>query len=483
MTVDAVYLLQLTLNGIALGLLYALIAVGLSLIFGVMEIINFAHGELSMLGAFAMTFALPVMGLLYWPALAVAILAIMLVGFVIYELLLVRLKPDEFERSILITLGLSIIIIHVVQYVFTATPRMVDTQYGFEGVQIGSIRITWTRIIGAGAALAALAASISCCATPSSAAPCGRSRRTARRRSWWACSRRVVARNAVILAAGLCGLAGAAISPIQLVTPYIGQLMLFKAFALVIIGGLGNIPGAIVAAIESPGRKLDRRLLRDRLAGGRRLRDHDRGAVRAARRAVQARGHARRMKVAVALIAALALAALPLLTSSNYIVGVAISALIFTVAAAALNLVYGFTGLLSFAQLGFWGIGGYVAGPHRRHLRRQFLVGLVWAALHQCRRRAGVRLSNSAHQSPRLRHRDAHLRPAGRADRARLGRSHPRTARHPRPAAALGLRLPLRHYPPVLLGLSWAFSVAMLAFLYVLCSCPHRPHPDRHQAE
>ena len=56
-------------------------------------------------------------------------------------------------------------------------------------------------------------------------------------------------RNAVVLAAGLCGLAGAAISPIQLVTPYMGQFLLFKAFALIIIGGLGNIPGAIVAGI------------------------------------------------------------------------------------------------------------------------------------------------------------------------------------------------------------------------------------------
>ncbi len=249
MTIDAVYLLQLTLNGIALGLLYALVAVGLSLIFGVMEIINFAHGELLMLGAFAMTFALPVLGLLYWPALAVSILAIMMVGFAIYEVLLSQLKPDEFERSILITLGLSIIIIHVVQYFFTATPRMVDTQYGFEGISVGSIRLTWTRIIGAGAAIVAFGGLYMVLRHTQF----GRAMRAIAQNRDAALMvgirPRVVARNAVVLAAGLCGLAGAAIAPIQLVTPYMGQFLIFKAFALVIIGGLGNIPGAIAAAI------------------------------------------------------------------------------------------------------------------------------------------------------------------------------------------------------------------------------------------
>jgi len=249
MTIDAVYLLQLTLNGLTLGLIYALIAVGLSLIFGVMEIINFAHGELLMLGAFAMAFALPVMGLLYWPALATAILATMLIGWVIYELLLVRLRTDEFERSILVTLGLSIIIIHVMQYIFTATPRLVDTQYGFAGVEIGSIRITWTRVIGAVASLAAFGGLYAVLRHTQF----GRAMRAIAQNREAALMvgirPKVVARNAVVLAAGLCGLAGAAIAPIQLVTPYMGQFLIFKAFALVIIGGLGNIPGAIVAAI------------------------------------------------------------------------------------------------------------------------------------------------------------------------------------------------------------------------------------------
>ena len=249
MTITGTYLLQLTLNGITLGLLYALIAVGLSLIFGVMEIINFAHGEFLMLGAFAMAFALPVVGLLYWPALAVSIVAIALFGLVVYELLLSRLKPDEFERSILVTLGLSIIVMHLVQYFFTANPRLVDTQFGFEGVEIGAIRITWTRVIAAAVAAAAFAGLY----VVLRHTQFGRAMRAIAQNREAALMvgirPRTVARNAVVLAAGLCGLAGAAIAPIQLVTPYMGQFLIFKAFALVIIGGLGNIPGAVAAAV------------------------------------------------------------------------------------------------------------------------------------------------------------------------------------------------------------------------------------------
>src|SRR5215475_5363175 len=87
---DGLFLLQLAMNGLVIGLLYALVTVGLALIYGVLEIVNFAHGELIMLGAFAMAFVLPVMGLLYLPSLAVAVLATALAGWLLFELLLSR---------------------------------------------------------------------------------------------------------------------------------------------------------------------------------------------------------------------------------------------------------------------------------------------------------------------------------------------------------------------------------------------------------
>ena len=87
------------------------------------------------------------------------------------------------------------------------------------------------------------------------------------------------------------------------------------------------------------------------------------------------------MKLLSAISAALLLGALPFFTSSNYVIGVAISACIFTAAAAALNLVYGYTGLLSFAQLGFWGIGGYATALTVMTFAGSFWLGLVWAAL------------------------------------------------------------------------------------------------------
>jgi branched-chain amino acid transport system permease protein len=249
MAVSATYVTQLLLNGLMLGLIYALIAVGLALIFGVLEVINFAHGELLMFGAYTMAVALPQLGLSYWPALAIAVAVTALVGLLLYEIFLRHIGQSEFERSLLTTLGISIVLLNGVQYHFTATPMMVDTTYGFNGVEIGSIRMTYTRIIAAGLSLTAFIGLYAVLRLTQF----GRAMRAIAQNREAAMmvgiAPRIVARNAVMLAAALCGLAGAALAPIQLVQPAMGQAVIFKAFALIVIGGLGNMMGAVLAAV------------------------------------------------------------------------------------------------------------------------------------------------------------------------------------------------------------------------------------------
>ena len=249
MDIDATYLAQLLLNGLMLGLIYALIAVGLALIFGVLEVINFAHGELLMLGAYAMAVTLPHVGLGYWPALAVAVVVTALAGFLLYELFLRHIGSSEFERSLLTTLGISMVLLYGIQYVFTATPVMVDTAYGFDGVEVGDIRMTYTRIIAAGLSVLAFSGLYAILRLTQF----GRAMRAIAQNREAAMmvgiAPRTVARNAVMLAAALCGLAGAALAPIQLVHPDMGQAVIFKAFALIVIGGLGNMMGAVIVAV------------------------------------------------------------------------------------------------------------------------------------------------------------------------------------------------------------------------------------------
>ncbi|MEQ8827414.1 MAG: branched-chain amino acid ABC transporter permease, partial [Parvibaculum sp.] len=204
---DWIYFLQLTANGLTLGLIYALIAAGLALMFGVLEIVNFAHGEFLMVGAYAMAFVLPGLGLSYLPGVVVAMLAATAVGLVSYEIFLSRLERGEFERSILITMGLSIVILYGVQYAFSATPMMVQTQFGFGGVQVGDIRLAWTRV--AAAVLAVL--SFILLFVVLNHTQLGRSMRAVAQNREAALMVGLkpvrVARNAVVLATALCGIA------------------------------------------------------------------------------------------------------------------------------------------------------------------------------------------------------------------------------------------------------------------------------------
>jgi ABC-type branched-subunit amino acid transport system permease subunit len=175
------------------------------------------------------------------------------------------------------------------------------------------------------------------------------------------------------------------------------------------------------------------------------------------------------MKRAAILVAALAVGALPLLTSSNYFVGIGISALLFTVAAAALNLIYGFTGLLSFAQLGFWGIGGYAAALTVVTYGGNFWSGVVWAALINAILALVVGfpiLRTNRHAFVISTLTFALLVALIARDWVELTRGPLGIPNLP-PPRAFGHTFSTTHQ---FYGIAWVFAVAMIGLLYALCS-------------
>jgi branched-chain amino acid transport system permease protein len=247
--VDAGFYLQLLLNGIVIGVIYALVAMGLSLIFGVLEIVNFAHGEFYMLGAMLAYFLTMNMGLGYWPTVVVVTAVAAGLGYVLYEALLASLHGGGFERSILLTLGLSMVLQNGAVFLFTTTPRMVQTSQSYTNIVVGDLRVTLMRLFALALGLLALAALyLILYGTRVGKAMRG----VAQNRDaalMVGIDPRAVSRLAVAIGIGLSGLAGAALAPVYAVHPLMGFSFVFKAFAIIIIGGLGNIAGAAVAAV------------------------------------------------------------------------------------------------------------------------------------------------------------------------------------------------------------------------------------------
>ena len=243
------FILQLLLGGVVVGVIYALVAMGLSLIFGVLEIVNFAHGEFYMLGAMAAYFLSMGAGWGYWPTVLAVTLGAACVGFVLHEALLGSLQGEGFERSILLTLGLSMVLQNGAVYLFTMTPRMISNSLTYSNVVLGDLRISTVRLFALALGLAAFAALYLILHRTR----IGKAMRGVSQNREAALmvgiDPRAVARLAVVVGIGLSGLAGAALAPVYAVHPVMGFAFVFKAFAIIIIGGLGNVSGAAITAI------------------------------------------------------------------------------------------------------------------------------------------------------------------------------------------------------------------------------------------
>lgn len=236
------------LNGVVWGLILALISLGLCLIYGLMGIINIAHGSLYMVGAVLTVYLAKALGMNFWLVLLLAPLAVAALGLVLNSLVFARVVRRDPAIGLLATAGLLLIIDNSALALFGGAPESVNAPLE-DAVQIFGIHYPSYRLAAAGIALAVLIAvwaflrytkyGLWMRAVPQS-------------RDLAAAIGVPIARvNAVTVALGglTAGLAGALVAPISAAYFQMGLTILASAFIIVVIGGLGNLLGAVVVAL------------------------------------------------------------------------------------------------------------------------------------------------------------------------------------------------------------------------------------------
>lgn len=240
--------LEQVLNGIILGSMYALMGAGLALIYGTLRILNFAHGEFFMLGGFFVFFLYVGQGMSPVLAIMIAVAGVALVGMLFERLTVHYLVGREgwTFSTIAATLGFSIAMQNLALVMWGE--RFQPVPYYVEGtLAIGDLRMAWQRLL----VLAVAAAALGSMAVLLRYSRLGQAIRAtaqdAEAASVVGIPTAAVRAITFALGAGLAALAAAMLAPLYAVSPWMGIPLMLKAFAVVILGGLGSFTGAIIA--------------------------------------------------------------------------------------------------------------------------------------------------------------------------------------------------------------------------------------------
>jgi branched-chain amino acid transport system permease protein len=244
---DKQVLLQLLVNGVMLGGLYALVASGFTLILGVIQVFNFAQGQFYMLGAF-ITFGVAVsLGMPYYLAVVIAVLGVGLLGILVYFGILHWTMKTGFLPTMLVTVALSNIINQAFPLAFGYDERVVPAVIPGD-VSLAGMRISSGRLLVIVAAIVVLLGLYyfmrSKFGTVMTAA--AEDREVA---ALQGINARTVFWMTMGIGCGLCGVAGGLIVPVLSATNTMGDTMFMKALLVVMIAGTGSMAGALVAAL------------------------------------------------------------------------------------------------------------------------------------------------------------------------------------------------------------------------------------------
>ena len=242
--------LQQAINGIVFGSLYVLVALGLTLIYGVLVQINFAHADIVTIGAFAAYLFTVALGGNYIAGIGVALAVGAGLGWLANAAIFAPLRERSELLPLIATIGVSILLQNAMLLLLGPIPYAFDSPYSNEVIRLGGgTFITWQSAIIVAVStitVALLYAFLKLTFMGKALRAVAQDRETA---ALMGINPARLVMLTFVIASALAGMAGAMLGPILVLTPFAGTSVIVKAFAIVIIGGFGNVVGTIIAGL------------------------------------------------------------------------------------------------------------------------------------------------------------------------------------------------------------------------------------------
>jgi len=240
--------LQHLVNAVVLGGTYALLGIGLTLIFGIMRVVNFTHGELYAFGAYTVYLVAAALGLNFFFGLVVAVVAGMLLGAMIEITLLRPMRAADIDTVMLVMIGAWIVMQNTELLVWGGVAKAIVTPFPDAPLVIGPVSISWLRVFVLAAALLLILGAYALIHRTKLGKAMRATFQDPDAAALMGVHIKGIHTATFAIGSGLAAAAGALLGPVFLVTPTMGDLASLKAFAIVILGGLGNITGATIGA-------------------------------------------------------------------------------------------------------------------------------------------------------------------------------------------------------------------------------------------
>jgi branched-chain amino acid transport system permease protein len=241
--------LQSLISGILIGGVYALIGIGMTIIFGVMRVINFAHGDLLMLGMYGTYYLFTLFNIDPFISIVVIIPLMFLYGGFLQKVFINRIIGSLPQNQILLTIGMGLVMSNSVMLAFTSDYKILSTAYSSSSFEIMGISVSTPLLISFGIT-AVITAALYWFLMKTDTGQAIRA--TAQDREAAQLMGINVKRMSIIafgLGASLAGTAGALISPTYYIFPQVGSTFTLKAFVITVLGGMGSIVGATLGGI------------------------------------------------------------------------------------------------------------------------------------------------------------------------------------------------------------------------------------------